>query len=45
MINLPDRSKWFGFAIILVQLFDAVIHIVTDQHEPTRITANVIIIV
>ena len=45
MINLPNNSKWFGFAIILIQLFDAVIHIVTDQLEPTRITANVIIIV
>ncbi len=47
MINLSNSSKWFGFgfAIILVQLFDAVIHIATDQLEPIRITANVIIIV
>ncbi len=45
MINLSKSSKWFGFALILVQLFDAVIHIATDQLEPIRITANVIIIV
>ena len=45
MINLSNSSKWFGFAIILVQLFDAAIHIATDQFEPIRITANVIIIV
>ena len=45
MIKLSGSSKWFGFAIVLVQLFDAVIHIATDQLEPIRITANVIIIV
>ncbi len=44
MINLSNSSKWFGFALILVQLFDAVIHIATDQLEPTRITANIVII-
>ena len=45
MINLSNSSKWFGFAIILVQLFDDAIHIATEQFEPIRITANVIIIV
>ena len=45
MIKLSSRSKWFGFAIVLVQLFDAVIHIATDQLEPIRITANIVIIV
>ena len=36
MIKLSSSSKWFGVAIVLVQLFDAVIHIATDQLEPTR---------
>lgn len=45
MIKLSSSSKGFGFAIILIQLFDAAIHIATDQLEPIRITANIIIIV
>ena len=35
---------WFGLAIALVQLFDIVIHIATNQVEPIRILSNIIIL-
>ena len=42
---MTTRNTLVGFAIVLVQLFDIVIHVATDQAEPIRITANVIIMV
>lgn len=38
-----QRLQWLGISIILIQIFDAVIHIATDQLEPIRITSNLII--
>lgn len=35
--------KWLGIAVILIQLFDIVIHVRADQAEPLRITANIVI--
>lgn len=38
-------SFWLGLAIALVQLFDIVIHVATNQVEPLRILSNIIILV
>ena len=37
--------KLLGVAIILIQLFDIIIHVSTDQAEPIRIASNIVIIV
>ena len=45
MPKLTNGLKLLGVAIILIQLFDIIIHVSTDQVEPIRITSNIIIIV
>ena len=45
MPELTNGLKLLGVAIILIQLFDIIIHVSTDQVEPIRITSNIIIIV
>ena len=45
---MPKRSNgWrlLGVVISLIQLFDIIIHVSTDQAEPIRIASNVVIIV
>ena len=45
---MPKQSnglKWLGVVIILIQLFDIIIHVSTDQAEPIRIASNIVIIV
>ena len=46
MINekSPALSKGLGIAIILIQLFDIIIHAATDQLELLRVTSNLIIL-
>ena len=47
-INIPPQSnglRLLGVGIILIQLFDIIIHVSTDQVEPIRITSNIVIIV
>lgn len=41
----PKLSKAFSIGIIIVQLFDIVIHAATDQLEPLRVVSNLIIMV
>lgn len=41
----PKLSKVFSIGIIIVQLFDIVIHAATDQLEPLRAASNLIIMV
>lgn len=38
-------SRLLGIGIVLVQLFDIVIHVASNQAEPMRITSNIVIIV
>jgi hypothetical protein len=45
MDKLTNGLKLLGVTIILIQLFDIIIHVYTDQVEPIRITSNFIIIV
>ena len=40
----PVLSKGLGIVIILIQLFDIIIHAVTDQLELLRVTSNLIIL-
>ena len=44
MQKKSNLSKWLGIVIVLIQLFDIIIHVSTNQAEPIRITSNVIII-
>ena len=44
MNNLSTTSKLLMVGIVLVQIFDAIIHIATDQLEPIRITSNIVIL-
>jgi hypothetical protein len=44
MSTLTKTPKILGIVIILVQLFDIVIHAATDQLEPLRVTSNLIIL-
>lgn len=44
MQKLSNGTKWLGIIIILIQLFDAIIHIATDQLEPIRVISNVVVI-
>jgi hypothetical protein len=41
----PVLSKGLGIAIILIQLFDIVLHAATDQLDPLRVVSNLIILV
>jgi len=41
----PKLSKAFSIGIIIIQLFDIVIHAATDQLEPLRVVSNLIIMV
>lgn len=41
--NPAARSSLLAIAIAFVQLFDIVIHAATNQIEPLRVTANVLI--
>ena len=36
--------KLLGIVIVLIQLFDIIIHVSTDQAEPIRIASNIVII-
>jgi len=45
MQERSNVSKWIGIVIVLIQLFDIIIHVSTDQAEPIRIASNVVIIV
>lgn len=45
MQNKSNVSKWLGVVIILIQLFDIIIHVSGNQAEPIRIASNVVIIV
>lgn len=40
----PLLMRGFSFTLVLVQIFDVVIHAATNQLEPIRVTANVIIL-
>ena len=44
-IEISKRITGLSIAIALVQVFDIVIHVATDQVEPIRITSNIIIFV
>ena len=37
--------KLLGIVIVLIQLFDIIIHVSTDQAEPIRFASNIVIIV
>jgi len=41
----PPLSKGLILAIIIIQLFDIIIHAATDQLEPLRVGSNLIILV
>ena len=45
MPKLTNGLKFLGVTIILIQLFDIIIHVSTDQIEPIRIASNIVIIV
>ena len=45
MQKRSTTPAWINVALILIQLFDIIIHIATNQVEPIRITSNVVIIV
>lgn len=38
-------STWVAILIILIQLFDVLIHAATDQLEPLRVVSNLVIII
>lgn len=44
MKTLTKKLKIFGVVIVLIQLFDIVIHAASDQLEPLRVTSNLIIL-
>jgi hypothetical protein len=44
MQKSSNLTKWLGIGIILIQLFDIIIHVATDQAEPIRIASNIIVI-
>lgn len=40
----PALSKGLGITIVIIQLFDIIIHAATDQLELLRVTSNLIIL-
>ena len=41
--EISASSNWLGSVIVMIQLLDIVIHAATDQLEPVRVVANLII--
>jgi hypothetical protein len=45
MHKVSGKSKILGILVIVVQLFDIIIHAATDQLEPLRVISNLIILI
>ena len=44
MQERSNLSKWIGIVIILIQLFDIIIHVSLNRPEPIRIVSNIVIL-